>query len=77
MTGEMLLDDAQWRALGAPWQPVEMHAARGALDLMLAEFDDRSGAIQRVRSLEHAMSRDTCHVDETSAAAQESHGDAS
>ncbi|MBW8758728.1 MAG: hypothetical protein JF586_14035 [Burkholderiales bacterium] len=77
LTGEMLLDDARWAALGAPWQPVEAHAARGALDLMLAEFDDRSGAVQRVRSLEHAMSRATCHVDETSTAGHESHGDAS
>jgi hypothetical protein len=77
LTGEMLLDDAHWAALGASWQPVEAHAARGALDLMVAEFDDRSGAVQRVRSLEHAMSRETCHVDETSAAQQGSHGDAS
>jgi hypothetical protein len=75
LTGEMLLDDARWAALGAPWAPVERHA--GALDLMMAAFDDRSGAVQRVRSLEHAMSRDTCHVDETSAAGQESHADAS
>lgn len=77
LTGEMLLDDARWGALGAPWRPVEAHAARGALDLLMAEFDDRSGAIQRVRSLEHAMSRATCHADETSTAAHESHGDAS
>jgi hypothetical protein len=77
LTGEMLLDDARWAALGAPWQPVEAHAARGALDLMLAEFDDRSGVVQRVRSLEHAMSRATCHVDETSTAGHESHGEAS
>ena len=76
LTGEMLLGDARWAALGAPWQPVEAHAVRGALDLMVAEFDDRSGAVQRVRSLAHAMSRDTCHVDETSAAGPESHGDA-
>jgi hypothetical protein len=76
LTGEMLLDDARWAALGAPWQPVEVHAARGALDLMVAEFDDRGGGVQRVRSLLHAMSRDTCHVDETSPAGHESHGDA-
>lgn len=77
LTGEMLLDDARWAALGAPWRPVEEHAARGALDLMVAEFDDRGGAVQRVRSLLHAMSRDTCHVDETSPAGHESHGDGS
>jgi len=77
LTGELLLDDAQWATLGAPWEPVELHAARGALDLMLAEFDDRSGSVQRVRLLERAMSRDTCHVDETSAAGPGSHGVAS
>jgi hypothetical protein len=77
LTGEMLLDDARWAALGAPWRPVEEHAVRGALDLMVAEFDDRGGGVQRVRSLLHAMSRDTCHVDETSPAGQQSHGDAS
>jgi hypothetical protein len=77
LTGEMLLDDARWAALGAPWQPVDVHAERGALDLMVAEFDDRSGAVQRVRTLQHAMSRDTCHVDETSAAGLHSERDAS
>ena len=77
LTGEMQLHDAQWAALGAPWQPVEAHAALGALDLMVAEFDDRSGAIKRVRSLAHGMRRDTCHVDETSAAGAHSELDAS
>ncbi len=75
LTGEMRLDDARWAALGAPWSAVEAHAARGALDLMVAEFDDRSGAIKRVRSLAGGMSRDTCHVDETSAAVQDSDDD--
>jgi hypothetical protein len=65
LTGEMLLSDAQWAALGAPWRPVEEHEARGALDLMVAEFDDRSGAIQRVRTLAACMRRSTCHVEET------------
>ena len=74
LTGEMLLDDAQWAALGAPWLPVEAHAARGALDLMLAEFDDRGGAIQRVRSLAGCMTRGTCHVEETSAVEPHSDG---
>jgi hypothetical protein len=77
LTGEMVLSDAHWAALGAPWQPVELAQAAGALDLMLAEFDDRSGAIKRVRSLEHAMSRDTCHVDETSALEAHSERDSS
>ena len=66
LTGEMLLSDTQWAGLGAPWQPVEVHAARGALDLMVAEFDDRSGAIKRVRSLVGGLRREVCHVDETS-----------
>ena len=57
LTGEMLLDDARWAALGAPWQPVEVHAARGALDLLVAEFDECGGAIRRVRSLVHRMQR--------------------
>ena len=77
LTGEMQLSDAHWAALDAPWRPVEQAQAAGALDLMLAEFDDRSGAIQRVRSLVHAMSRDTCHVDETSPGAAHSEHDSS
>ena len=77
LTGEMSLSDAQWAALGAPWQPVEVHDALGALDLMVAEFDDRSGAIKRVRSLEHGMKRSTCHVDETSTAEPHSQRDSS
>jgi hypothetical protein len=75
LTGEMALSDEQWAALGAPWQPVEVHDALGALDLMVAEFDDRSGAIKRVRSLEGGLRRDTCHVDETSAAGSHSERD--
>ena len=74
LTGEMLLGDAQWAGLGVPWEPVEAHEARGALDLMVAEFDDRSGAIQRVRSLQACMRRSTCHVEETSSAATDSDG---
>jgi len=77
LTGEMLLSEAQWSALGAPWQPVEVARAAGALDLLVAEFDDRSGTVQRVRSLAYAMSPDTCHVDETSTAARRSEADAS
>jgi hypothetical protein len=63
LTGELLLSDAQWAALGAPWLPVEVHEQRAALDLMVAEFDDRSGAIKRVRALGDCMKRSTCHVD--------------
>lgn len=77
LTGEMQLTDAQWHALGAPWQPVEQHEVQDALDLMVAEFDDRSGAIKRVRSLLHCMKRSTCHVDETSPAEAQSQGDGS
>ena len=67
LTGELLLTDAQWAAVGAPWLAVEEHDRRGALDLMVAEFDDRSGAIKRLRALHDSMKRSTCHVDESSA----------
>jgi hypothetical protein len=64
LTGELLLSDAQWAVLGAPWLPVEDHEQRYALDLMVAEFDERSGAIKRLRALRDSMKRSTCHVDE-------------
>lgn len=64
LTGELPLTDAQWAALGSPWLPVEDHEQRGALDLMVAEFDERSGAIKRLRALRDSMKRSTCHVDE-------------
>jgi hypothetical protein len=63
MTGELLISDEQWSVLGAPWLPVEDHEQRAALDLMVAEFDDRSGAVKRVRTLRDSMKRSTCHVD--------------
>ena len=63
LTGELLLSDPQWAALGSPWLPVEAHEHRGALDLMVAEFDERSGAIKRPGSLADCMKRSTCHVD--------------
>ena len=66
LTGELLLSDGQWAALGAPWLPVEWHEARGALDLMLAQFDPCSGAVQRVHSLRDSMKPSSCHVDESS-----------
>ena len=64
LTGELLLSDAQWALLGAPWLPVEDHEQRAALDLMVAEFDERSGAIKRLSALRDSMKRSTCHVDE-------------
>ncbi len=67
LTGELPLTDAQWAALGAPWLPVEAHEERGALDLMVAAFDERSGAIQRLHALKDGMKRSTCHVDEAPA----------
>jgi hypothetical protein len=63
LTGELLLSDAQWAALGAPWLPVELHERQAALDLMVAEFDERSGAIKRLHALRDGMKRSTCHVD--------------
>lgn len=63
LTGELLISDERWSLLGAPWLPVEDHEQRAALDLMVAEFDDRSGAVKRVRTLRDSMKRSTCHVD--------------
>jgi hypothetical protein len=63
LTGELLLTDAQWAALGAPWLPVEEHERRGALDLLVAEFDERSGAVKRPRELLDCMKRSTCYLD--------------
>lgn len=63
LTGELCLTDAQWVALDAPWLPVEQHELNGALDLMVAEFDDRSGAIKGLRALRDCMKGTTCHVD--------------
>ena len=62
LTGEMPLTDAQWAALGSPWLAVEEHERRGALDLMVAEFDDRSGSIKRPGELRDCMKRSTCYV---------------
>ena len=65
LTGELLLSDAQWALLGAPWLTVEDHERGAALDLMVAEVDERSGAIMRLRALRDSMNRSTCHVDES------------
>lgn len=63
LTGEVLLTDAQWAALDAPWLPIEEHALRGSLDLTVAEFDERSGAVKRPGELRACMQRSTCYVD--------------
>lgn len=63
LTGELVLGDAQWAALGAPWLAVEEHERRGALDLTVAAFDERSGAVQRAGALRDGMKRSTCHLD--------------
>ncbi|MEJ5991298.1 hypothetical protein WG902_14945 [Ramlibacter sp. PS3R-8] len=63
LTGEVLLTDAQWAAAGAPWLPIEEFERRGALDLMVAEFDDCSGSIKRPGTLRACMKRSTCYVD--------------
>lgn len=55
LTGELELDDAQWAALGSPWLPIGSPVHRGALDLLVAEFDECSGAVQRLRDLRHGM----------------------
>ena len=74
LTGELPLTDAQWTALGAPWLPVEEHEGRGALDLAVAEFDERSGAIKRPRELRDCMKRSTCHVDDGATSGTEGEG---
>ena len=63
LTGELLLSDVQWATLGAPWLPVDSPERRAALDLVVAEFDERSGTIQRLHALRDGMKRSTCHVD--------------
>jgi hypothetical protein len=63
LTGELALPDDAWAALGSPWLPVEEHERRGALDLLAAEFDERSGAVKRVRSLLHCMRAGTRYAD--------------
>lgn len=55
LTGELLLSDAQWAALDAPWRPLAEHADRGALDLRVAEFDERTGAVKRLSALRECM----------------------
>ena len=55
LSGELALSDAQWAAIGSPWLAVEAHAQRGALDLKVATFDERSGTIQRLHSLARCM----------------------
>jgi hypothetical protein len=67
LTGELPLTDARWAALGAPWLPVEAHERRGALDLMVAEFDERTGAIKQPNALRDCMKRSTRHVDDSTA----------
>lgn len=63
LTGELPLSDARWAALGAPWLPLAMHQARAALDLRVASFDERSGAIQGLRSLRDCMQRGSPQAD--------------
>lgn len=64
LSGELAVTDAQWAALGSPWLPVEHHAQRGALELVAAEFDERSGAIKRLGSLAHCLLPSTRYADE-------------
>ena len=70
LSGELGLSDAQWAAMGSPWLAVEEHGRRGALDLKVATFDERSGTIQRLRSLMHCMLPSTCYVTQAQAQAE-------
>ena len=42
-----------------------MSEAQGALHSLVAEFDDRSGAVKRPHALRDAMKGSTCDVDGT------------
>ena len=64
LTGELLLSDASWAALGSPWLAVEEHERLGALDLRVAEFDDQTGAIKLPRTLLQSMKRFSAEVDD-------------
>ncbi len=55
LTGELRLSNTQWAALGSPWLPVAEHARHGALDLRLAQFDERTGTIQQLGALRGGM----------------------
>lgn len=68
LTGELHLSDLQWAVLGAPWLPVDAPERRGALDLLVAAFDDRSGTIQQLHALRGGMLRSTCHADSSAEA---------
>ncbi len=63
LTGELPLSDAQWAALGSPWLPLAGHPRSDALDLMVAEFDDCSGAVKQLRALRGGMQCSVCHAD--------------
>lgn len=67
LSGELPLTDTHWAGLGSPWLPVEMHAQQAALELMAAEFDERSGHIKRLRSLADCMLRNMRYADAESA----------
>lgn len=69
LTGELLLSDTDWAALGAPWLALQAHPRLGALDLVVAQFDERSGTIQCLHGLRDCMQPSTCHVDGPSAEA--------
>lgn len=45
LSGELLLDDDQWASLGCPWQPANAPQLAGAVDLLNAEFDPRTGSV--------------------------------
>ena len=63
LSGELPLTDGQWAALGSPWLPVEVHARQAALELMAAEFDERSGAVKRPQSLADCLLRSTRYAE--------------
>jgi hypothetical protein len=67
LSGELLLSDAHWAALGCPWGPVQHHS--GALELMAAQFDEQSGAIQSPGSLADCLLPSTVYAEPPTGAA--------
>lgn len=46
LSGELVLRDQEWEALGCQWQPSSAPVFEGAASLLTAEFDQRTGALR-------------------------------
>lgn len=47
LSGELMLNDEQWAALGSPWLQADSEQFRNAVDLMSADIDSEVGAVTR------------------------------